>query len=100
MNTPRSGRDGSPRAPGGCPARTVGTLEHWSCGLAGLVATAAVVLVGYPVLVWLVRPLQLLSTTALLLLLVGVWLITWLALELAWEWRAGRLALPEEFTGR
>lgn len=72
---------------------TVGTVEHCSCGLLGLLATAAIVVAIYPMLVALTQPLFVLSSTAIVFVLFAIWLVTWLLLELAWEWRAGRLEL-------
>jgi hypothetical protein len=70
-------------------------VTHYSCGLAGLLATAAVAVLFYPVLVAVTRPLYLLSSTALLFVLVFAWFAIWLALALAWEWRAGRLPVSD-----
>lgn len=79
-----SDSDGSERR----QRETVGTVEHCSCGLAGFLATAVVFALFYPTLVALASHLHLLSTTALVAGLVTVWLATWLAFELAWEWRS------------
>ena len=47
----------------------------------------------YPLLVALTRPLQLLASTAIVFVLVFLWLLIWLAIEVAWEWRAGRISI-------
>lgn len=70
---------------------TVGALEHYSCGLAGLVATAVVVAAFYPTLVAATRPLYLLSSVALVSVVITAWVLVWLSLEFVWEWRTGRL---------
>jgi hypothetical protein len=49
----------------------------------------------YPLLVSVTRPLQLLSSTAIVFALVFLWFLLWLAIEIAWEWRAGRIS-PEK----
>jgi hypothetical protein len=49
----------------------------------------------YPVLVAVTRPLQLLSSTAIAFVLVFLWLLTWLAIEIVWEWRSGRISVTE-----
>lgn len=76
---------------------TIGTAEHCLCGLAGALATAGIVAFLYPALVTLTSPLDLLSSTTLVVLLVTTWFMTWFGFELLWEWRAGRLdrAAPE-----
>ena len=74
-------------------ANTVGRVEHYSCGAAGLLVTATSVFLLYPVLVALARPLYLLSSTALAVLFVVTWFTTWALFECVWEWRAGRLSV-------
>jgi hypothetical protein len=44
----------------------------------------------YPVLVGVTRPLRLLSSTAVVVALVSVWLLVWLGLEVVLEWRRRR----------
>ena len=70
----------------------VGGVEHFSCGVAGLAAAVTVVVLTYPLLLAVARPLHLLSTTAIVFVFVGLWLATWAAFEVAWEWNAGRLS--------
>ena len=70
---------------------SVGVVEHFSCGLFGLLATAAVLVFVYPALVAATRPLYLLSSVALVFVVITAWVLVWLSLELVWEWRAGRL---------
>jgi uncharacterized protein YqhQ len=72
-------------------SKTVGPIEHYSCGLAGLLMTAAIGILLYPTLVAVTRPLHLLSSTVLLFILITIWVVAWMVFELAWEWRAGRL---------
>lgn len=52
-------------------------------GVVGLVLTVTGGFVFYPALVDLTRPLHLLSTTALVFLLLVTWILVWSALELA-----------------
>ena len=70
---------------------TVGRVEHYSCGLVGLAVTAAALLFLYPALVAATRPLYLLSSVALVFVVVTAWVLLWLSLEFVWEWRTGRL---------
>lgn len=94
MQTPRiEEQDGrGQHAPSGTDRRgTVGPVEHYSCGLAGLLATAVVVVLFYPSLVSVTRPLYLLSSVALVSVVITTWVLVWLSFELVWEWRAGRL---------
>jgi hypothetical protein len=70
---------------------TVGAVEHYSCGLVGLFATAVALVFVYPALVAATRPLYLLSSVALVFVVITAWVLVWLSLELVWEWRAGRL---------
>lgn len=70
---------------------TVSTTEHCLCGVTGLLITVAIISLFYPTLVAVTRPLQFLSSTAVVVILVMIWIVTWFGLELAWEWRAGRL---------
>jgi hypothetical protein len=51
------------------------------------------VVFAYPIIVALTQPLYVLSSTLIVFALFAIWLVTWLALEVAWEWRAGRLSL-------
>ncbi len=98
MYTPQgSGGAGTPEPETGqsTDRETVSTVEHCSCGLAGLLATAVLVIFVYPVLVAVTQPLYVLSSTLIVFALFAVWLVTWLALELAWEWRAGRLTVDQ-----
>lgn len=77
--------------PDGAARETVGAVEHYSCGLAGLLATAVALVFVYPALVSMTRPLYLLSSVALVSIVVTAWVLAWLSFELVWEWRAGRL---------
>jgi len=70
---------------------TVGTAEHCLCGVAGLLCTGAILVLWYPALVAVTRPLYVLSSTAVVAISTTLWLLTWLGVECVWEWRAGRL---------
>lgn len=54
-----------------------------------LVGVLTIVL--YPVLVSVMSPLGLFTTTALVTTVALVWGVGWIGFELLWEWRAGRL---------
>ena len=69
---------------------TVGRVEHYSCGVAGLLVTAVSVFFVYPLLVALARPLSVLSSTAVTLAFVVAWFVTWALFECALTWRSGR----------
>lgn len=71
--------------------QTVGAVEHYACGLAGLLATGVVAVLFYPALVSATRPLHLLSSVAIVFVILTAWVLVWLSLEFGWEWRAGRL---------
>jgi len=70
---------------------TVGTVEHCLCGLVGLLCTGLVLALWYPALVAATRSLYVLSSTAVVVIVTALWLLTWLGVEFVWEWRAGRL---------
>lgn len=71
---------------------TVGTVNHCLCGISCLAVSVAVVAVLYPALTAVTRPLHLLSSTALVLILVVLWVLFWLGLEVARGQRASRQA--------
>ena len=68
---------------------TVSRVEHYSCGAAGLLVTAASVFLVYPLLVALARPLTVLSSTAVTVAFVVAWFATWALFECALTWRSG-----------
>lgn len=70
---------------------SVSTVEHCLCGVTGFFVTGVLIAPLYPTLVAVTQPLYLLSSTALTVILVTVWILVWLGLECLWEWRAGRL---------
>lgn len=67
---------------------------HWACGLVGGVLTAFVVFLAYSTLVAIVSVVPLLSTTALVLGAVVLWVVLWLAIDVSrhrlLSWNAGR----------
>ncbi|WP_049920637.1 hypothetical protein [Haloferax sulfurifontis] len=69
----------------------IDATERYVCSLIGLGAMAGVLLLFYPLLLAVTRPFQQLSVTALVFVLVTVWLLVWLGSELVWEWQTGRL---------
>lgn len=93
MSIPRDrGRAGSGRTERteSAQADAIGNLGHCSCCLIGLAVAAVVAVSLYPVLVAVTRPFGLLSSTALLVILVVVWLAGWWSFEIAWVWRVKR----------
>lgn len=85
--------DGAQTAGEQRPPETVGTVEHCLCGVAGLVCTGVVLALWYPALVAVTEPLYVLSSTAVVVIVTTLWLLTWLTVEFAWEWRTGRLSV-------
>jgi len=71
---------------------TLGSLEYFSTGALSLVVCALCLAVVYGWIVALVEPLHVLSTTALVVVFLAAWAAMWLALEIAWGWRTGRLS--------
>jgi hypothetical protein len=73
----------------------IGRLQHYTCAISGLVATVVVVSLVAPALFAATQPLRLLSSTAVVFVLLLSWLLLAIALELVWEWRAGGLGASE-----
>jgi protein-S-isoprenylcysteine O-methyltransferase Ste14 len=89
MHNPESnGADGRSSEP---LCQSASGLEHWLTGLIGLTVTFVVAVAVYSTVAAMAEPLQYLSSTAVIFLFVGLWIALWGALEIAWEWRAGRL---------
>lgn len=98
MYTPHSGRETRPRqrTPAGTdPARSTAFVEQFACCIAALLATGVFVVLFYPGLVALTRPLHPLSTTAIVIALVSMWLGILVGLAVVLEWRAVRFPLPK-----
>jgi len=91
MSIPYDG-DSRPSCPTDCP-ETVGVVEHVLCALSGVVFTGALLVPYYPSLVALTEPLDVLSSTAMVVAVAALWLLVSFSVELAWEWRAGRLTV-------
>lgn len=72
---------------------TLGALEYFSTGVASLAAAILCLMVFYQPVVAMSRPLYLLSTTVVLAVFLTTWATLWLALELVWGWRRGRLSM-------
>jgi hypothetical protein len=70
---------------------TVRPFEHYFCGVCGFLFAVALSLLFYPFLVATTGSLGVLATTAIVSTVVFGWGLAWLALELLWEWYAGRL---------
>jgi len=67
------------------------SLEHWLTSVVGLGLALAVGVAFYVPIVETAAALEVLSTTAMVFLFTALWLVLWGTLELAWEWRAGRV---------
>jgi hypothetical protein len=77
-----------------CVCSIGNAVEHYVTGILGLVATVVVGLQAYPWLQSVAEPTSYLGSTWLVFSFAAIWLVCWIALELAWEWRAGRVHLP------
>ncbi|WP_424004078.1 hypothetical protein ACOZ4I_06220 [Haloarcula salina] len=89
MNKQRSDRADS------CSERplceSASSLEHWLTSAVGLGMALAIGVAFYVPIVETAASLEFLSTTAMVFLITALWLVLWGTLELAWEWRAGRV---------
>jgi len=65
----------------------VGRIQHYTCAVSGLVAAVVVVSLVAPLLFAVTQPLQFLSSTVVVFVLLLSWLLVAIALELLWEWR-------------
>ncbi len=90
MSVPRDGGGEHPREPVRSESTVTDAIGHCSCCLIGLAVAAVVAASLYPVLVAVTRPLGVLSSTALLVVLIAVWLAVWSSAEIAWAWRTQR----------
>ena len=93
MYTQHGGGGRSTRSDGSNGPAGASTVTHTACGTVGFLTTGLLTLLFYPVLLSLVRPLHLLSSTAILLSLLLVRLSIWLVLEFVLELRPGALGL-------
>jgi len=71
---------------------TVTPIEHYTCSLIGFVVMLVTGVAVYPALAGAAESLQMLSSTAIAFALLLLWLVAWLSIEVAWEWRAGRVS--------
>jgi ABC-type antimicrobial peptide transport system permease subunit len=76
-----------------CVCSIGNTVEHYVTGILGLVATLVVGVQAYPWLQSAAEAMSYLGSTWLVFSLAAIWLVCWIALEVAWEWRAGRVHL-------
>lgn len=95
MYTPHGGGGSRSRAPAESGPGEASTVEHAASCVLGLVAMGVVAVPFYPVLVGVTRPFRLLSSTAVVVALVSVWLLVWLGLEVVLEWRRRRGPVSE-----
>ncbi|EMA21683.1 MULTISPECIES: hypothetical protein [Haloarcula] len=75
-----------------CVCSIGNAVEHYVTGILGLVATLVIGVQAYPWLQATAGP-SYLGSTWLVFSFAAVWLVCWIALEVAWEWRAGRVHL-------
>jgi len=75
-----------------CVCSIGNAVEHYVTGVLGLVATLVIGVQAYPWLQTTAGP-SYLGSTWLVFSFAAVWLVCWTALEVAWEWRAGRVHL-------
>jgi hypothetical protein len=76
-----------------CVCSIGNTVEHYMSGVLGLLATLVVGVQVYPWLQAVAGPSSYLGSTWLVFSFAAVWLVCWIAVEVAWEWRAGRVHL-------
>lgn len=93
MNTKQGGCGGRQTAGKPPQADDYNLVEQYACCLTGLGVMSAIAVLFYPVLVAVTQPLQVLSSTAVVFVLISVWLLAWMGVVVIWEWRAGRVAL-------
>lgn len=87
----KKGSDGIDPGSGRPLCESASSLEHWLTSVVGLGMALTVGVVFYVPIVETAASLAFLSTTAVVFLLTALWLVLWGTLELAWEWRAGRV---------
>jgi hypothetical protein len=75
-----------------CVCSVANPVEHYVTGILGLVATLLLGIQVYPWLQAIAGP-SYLGSTWLVFSFAAIWLVCWIALEVAWEWRAGRVHL-------
>ena len=76
-----------------CVCSVGNAVEHYVTGILGLVATLVVGMQVYPSLQSVTDTTSYLGPTWLVFSFAAIWLVCWIALEVAWEWRAGRVHL-------
>jgi len=76
-----------------CVCSIGNAVEHYVTGILGLVATLVIGVQAYPWLQSVAEAMSYLGSTWLVFSFAAVWLVCWTALEVAWEWRAGRVHL-------
>ncbi|EMA10158.1 hypothetical protein SAMN05443574_110106 [Haloarcula vallismortis] len=77
----------------GCVCSIGNAAEHYVTGILGLVVTLIIGVQAYPWLQPIAGTTTYLGSTWLVFTFAAIWLVCWIALELAWEWRAGRVHL-------
>ena len=94
MNTKQGGRGGRQTTENFPQGDDYNPVEQYTCCVTGLVVMCAIAVLFYPVLIAVTQPLQILSSTAVVFVLISVWLLAWVGVVAIWEWRAGRVAVP------
>ncbi|MDS0221184.1 hypothetical protein NDI54_07475 [Haloarcula sp. S1AR25-5A] len=90
---PEGERSEESPCPDACVCSVVDPVEHYVTGILGFVATLLLGVQLYPWLQAVAGPSSFLGATWLVFSFAAVWLVCWIALEVAWEWRAGRVHL-------
>lgn len=93
--TPPSGKPKAEPRPGAVDppnARSITPVAHGVCCAVGVATTVGLAALFYPELISAVDRLHVLSTTALVFLLLWVWIGVWAAAEMTWGWRTARLS--------
>lgn len=77
-----------------CVCSVANPVEHYVTGVLGFIATLLLGMQVYPWLRAIGEPSSYLASTWLVFSFAAIWLVCWIVLEVAWEWRAGRVHLP------
>lgn len=70
----------------------IGRRHHYACGVISVAVVLATLGVSYSLVVAMTSAIPLLSTTAIVLLTVLVWVLVWLSLDMAILWWVARAA--------
>ncbi|MFC5366158.1 hypothetical protein [Salinirubrum litoreum] len=70
----------------------IGRRGHYACGVISIAVVLATLVVSYSLVVAMTSAVPLLSTTAIVLLTVVVWVLVWLLLDMTLLWWVARTA--------